>query len=110
VGGGEYMIIVNTDYIPGHEITETLGLAQGNIVQSKHVGRDFMAGLKTVIGGEIKGYTEMLTEARIIAHQRMVQEAKELGADAIINVRYTTSQVMQGSSELLAYGTAVRIK
>ncbi|MFC7063705.1 YbjQ family protein [Halobacillus seohaensis] len=104
------MIIVNTDYIPGYEITEVLGIAQGNIVQSKHLGRDFMAGLKTVVGGEIKGYTDMLTEARKIADERLIQEAEELKADAIINIRYTTSQVMQGSSELLAYGTAVKIK
>ncbi len=104
------MIIVNTDYIPGREITVALGIAQGSVVQSKHFGRDIMAGLKTIVGGEIKGYTEMLTEARIIAHQRMIQEAEALGADALVNVRYTTSQVMQGSSELLAYGTAVKIK
>jgi len=104
------MIVVNTDYIPGYEITQLLGISQGNVVQSKHVGRDIVAGLKTIIGGEIKGYTEMLTEARTIALKRMSQEAEELGADAIINVRYTTSQVMQGSSELLAYGTAVMIK
>lgn len=104
------MIIVNTDYIPGYEITEVLGVSQGNIVQSKHLGRDFMAGLKTVVGGEIKGYTDMLTDARKIADERLIQEAEELKADAIINIRYTTSQVMQGSSELLAYGTAVKIK
>ncbi len=104
------MIIVNTDYIPGHEVTEILGVVQGNVVQSKHVGRDIVAGLKTIVGGEIKGYTEMLTEARTIAIKRMRQEAVELRADAILNVRYTTSQVMQGSSELLAYGTAVKIK
>lgn len=104
------MIIVNTETIPGREITEVLGIAQGNIVQSKHIGRDIMAGFKTVVGGEIKGYTEMLTEAREIAVQRMVQEAERLNADAIINMRYTSSQVMQGSSELLVYGTAVKLK
>ncbi|MGF7186924.1 uncharacterized protein YbjQ (UPF0145 family) [Desulfitispora alkaliphila] len=104
------MIIVNTDYIPGHEITQVLGIAQGNVVQSKHIGRDIMAGLKTLAGGEIRGYTEMMTEARSIAHKRMVQEAEGLGADAVINVRYATSQVMQGSSELMVYGTAVKIR
>ncbi|RKL67373.1 hypothetical protein CR203_08380 [Salipaludibacillus neizhouensis] len=102
------MITVNTAFIPGFEVMEVLGIAQGNVVQSKHVGRDIMAGLKTIVGGEIKGYTEMLTEARDIAYNRMVKQAEEMGADAIFNVRYTTSQVMQGSSELLAYGTAVK--
>ncbi|PYZ95333.1 hypothetical protein CR194_03945 [Salipaludibacillus keqinensis] len=104
------MIVVNTDYISGYEIWQVLGIAQGSVVQSKHVGRDIMAGLKTIVGGEIKGYTEMLTEARKIAFERMVQDAETLNADGIVNVRYTTSEVMQGSSELLAYGTAVKIK
>lgn len=104
------MITVNTELIPGHEIIKVLGLVQGNVVQSKYVGRDIMAGIKTIVGGEIKGYTEMLTEARNIAYKRMVDEAEKLGANAILNVRYTTSQVMQGSSELLAYGTAIQMK
>ena len=80
------------------------------MVQSKHVGRDIMAGLKTIVGGEIKGYTEMLGEARLDAQRRMENEAKRLNADAIVNIRYTTSAISQGMSELLAYGTAVKIK
>jgi uncharacterized protein YbjQ (UPF0145 family) len=101
------MILVSTDHIPGYRIKEIKGLVQGNIVQSKHIGRDFMAGLKTIAGGEIKGYTQMMTESRTKAVERMLAEAEQLGADAVINTRYVTSQVMQGASELLAYGTAV---
>ena len=89
---------------------EVLGMVRGNTVQAKHLGRDFMAGLKTIVGGEIKGYTEMLTEARDRATNRMVEEAKKLGADAIVSIRYTTSAIMQGASEVLAYGTAVKFK
>jgi uncharacterized protein YbjQ (UPF0145 family) len=101
------MILVTTDHVPGYRIKEIKGLVQGNIVQSKHIGRDFMAGLKTIAGGEIKGYTQMMTESRTKAVERMLAEAEQLGADAVINTRYVTSQVMQGASELLAYGTAV---
>ncbi|MCM8534751.1 MAG: heavy metal-binding domain-containing protein [Lentisphaeraceae bacterium] len=104
------MLIVSTPEIPGKEICETLGLVSGNMVKSKHVGRDIMAGLKTLIGGEIAGYTEMLTEAREEAQKRMIQEAKSLGGDAIVNVRFTTSAIAQGMSELLAYGTAVKLQ
>lgn len=89
---------------------ECLGLVKGNTVQSKHIGRDIMAGIKTIFGGEIKGYTEMLNDAREIATQRMIEEAEKLGADAVVGVRYTTSSVMQGMSELLVFGTAVKIK
>ncbi len=101
------MLLVNIDHIPGKEI-EALGLVKGAVVQSKHFGKDFMAGMKTLVGGEIVGYTEMITEARQIATKRMVDEAKNLGADAVVNVRYGSSSVMQGAAEVVAYGTAVR--
>lgn len=104
------MILVNTEYIPNKEIIEVVGMVKGEIVQSKHLGRDFMAGLKTIVGGEIKGYTEMIAEARKIATDRMIKEAEKLGADAIVGIRYSSSAVMQGASEILAYGTAVKIK
>ena len=88
---------------------EVLGLVKGTIVQTKNLGRDFMAGMKTLVGGEIVGYTEMLNEARQIATKRMVDEAEALGADAIVGVRYGSSQVMQGAAEVVAYGTAVKL-
>ena len=103
------MKLISIDTIPGAEY-ELLGLVKGTIVQSKNVGRDFMAGMKTLVGGEIVGYTEMLNEARQLATKRMVDEAEALGADAIVGVRYGSSQVMQGAAEVLAYGTAVKIK
>ena len=103
------MLILNIDYIPGKEV-EALGLVKGSIVQSKNFGKDFMAGMKTLVGGEITGYTEMLDEARKIATKRMVDNAEALGADAILNVRYASSSVMQGAAEITAYGTAVRIQ
>ena len=102
------MKLLNIDYIPGAEI-EPLGVVKGTIVQSKNIGRDFMAGMKTLVGGEIKGYTEMLIEARQLATKRMVDEAEELGADAVVGLRYGASQVMDGAAEVLAYGTAVKI-
>ena len=98
------MLLVNIDYIPGKEF-EVLGMAKGTVVQSKNFGKDFMAGMKTLVGGEITGYTEMLNEARQIAVKRMV-----VGADAIVNIRYGSSAVMQGAAEVIAYGTAVRFK
>lgn len=104
------MKLVNIDYIPGYEITEALGIVKGQIVQSKNLGRDFMAGMKTIVGGEIKGYTDMIAVARQIATKRMVDDANNLGADAIINVRYGSSTVMSGAAEIIAYGTAVKIK
>lgn len=104
------MKLVNIDYVPGYEIVEALGIAKGTIVQSKNIGRDFMAGMKTIVGGEISGYTEMLTTARQIATKRMVDDAEALGADAIINVRYGSSSVMSGAAEVIAYGTAVKLK
>ena len=103
------MQLYNIDYIPGKEI-EALGLVKGTVVQSKHFGKDFMAAMKTLVGGEIVGYTEMLNEARQIATKRMVDEAKTLGADAVINVRYGSSAVMQSVAEMIVYGTAVRFK
>jgi len=104
------MIFSTTSDVPGREISENLGVVAGNIVQSKHVGRDLMAGLKGIIGGEIVGYTEMLADARDVAIERMVTEAKNRDADAIVNIRFTTSAIMTKASEILAYGTAVKLK
>ncbi len=101
------MIVVNTDTIPGYRIERVLGLVQGNTVRAKHAGRDFMAGLKNLVGGELTGYTELLTESRRQAMERMVAEAVQLGANAVLNVRLTTSAVTAGAAELYAYGTAV---
>ncbi len=101
------MKLVTIDHIPGKEY-EVLGIAKGTIVHSKNIGRDFMAGMKTIVGGEIKGYTEMLNEARQIATKRMVEDAESLGADAVVGVRYGSSMVMQGAAEIVAYGTAVK--
>ena len=102
------MKLISINYIPGAEI-EALGMVKGTVVQTKNIGRDFMAGMKTLVGGEIVGYTEMLNEARQIAVKRMVDEAKDLGADAVIDVKYGSSQVMSGAAEVIAYGTAVKI-
>lgn len=104
------MLLVTTDTISGKEIKETLGIVQGTIVQSKHIGKDIMAGFKTIIGGEIKGYSEMVTEARQKATERMTAQAEALEADAIIGIRYASSSVVQGASEILVYGTAVKLK
>ena len=101
------MTLVSIDTIPGREF-EVLGIVKGPIVQTKNFGKDFMAGMKTLVGGEITGYTEMLTEARQIATKRMVDEAEAISADAIVGVRYGSSQIMQGAAEVIAYGTAVR--
>ena len=103
------MIIVTTETIPNRDIAEQLGVVTGNTVRAKHIGRDLMAGVKTIFGGEIRGYTEMLAEARSQALMRMIDEAKKCDADAVINVRFATSMVMQGMSEMLAYGTAVKL-
>ena len=102
------MILTTGNEIPGkpHEV---LGLVKGSVVHSKHIGKDIGAGFKTIFGGEIKGYTDMLSEARQIATDRMLEEARNLGADAIIGVRYATSSIMQSAAEVLAYGTAVRV-
>lgn len=103
------MLIVNIDYVPNKEL-EILGLVKGSTIQSKHLGKDIVSGLKTLVGGELKAYTEMLDEAREIATNRMIEEAKKLGADAIINVKFTSCAVMASASEMLAYGTAVKYK
>ena len=103
------MKLLSIEYVPGQEI-EALGLVKVTIVQTKNVGRDIMAGMKTLVGGEIAGYTQMLNEARQIATKRMVDEARELGADAIIGITYGSSQVMSGAAEVVAYGTAVKYK
>ena len=103
------MKLVNINYIPGQEI-EVLGMVMGNVVQSKNLGKDIGAGFKTLVGGELKGYTEMLQEARQIATKRMVDEAESLGADAVICVRFASSAIVQGAAEVIAYGTAVKFK
>lgn len=103
------MKLLSIEYIPGVDF-EPLGIVKGTVVQTKNVGRDFMAGMKTLVGGEIVGYTEMLNEARQIATKRMVDEAKEMDADAVIGVKYRSSQVMSGAAEVIAYGTAVKYK
>ena len=104
------MIVVNTEALPGYRITSVKGIVQGNTVRAKHVGRDIGAALKNIVGGELKGYTELLTEARREALERMLAQADELGADAVVNVRFSTSAVTQGAAELYAYGTAVTIE
>lgn len=104
------MIIVTTDFVPGYEIIETLGVVTGSIVNSKHLGKDIAAAFKTLAGGEIKSYTELLTESRNIALKRMINEAERLGADAVVGLRFGSSSVMQSAAEILAYGTAVKIK
>lgn len=103
------MLLLNIDHVPGKEI-EALGIVKGTTVHTKNFGKDFMAGMKTLVGGEITSYTEMLTEARQIATKRMVDEANAMGADAIVNIRFGSSSVMQGAAEIIAYGTAVKFK
>ena len=101
------MILVNTDYISGKEL-EMLGLVKGSTIHSKHLGKDITSAFKGLVGGELVSYTEMMNEARAIATKRMVEEAESLGADAIVNIRYASSAVMQGAAEVIAYGTAVK--
>ena len=103
------MMLVNTDYISGKEL-EMLGLVKGSTIQSKNIGRDITQSLKTLVGGELGAYTDMMNQARDLATQRMVAEAEALGADAVVNVRYSSAAVMQGAAEVMAYGTAVRFK
>ena len=103
------MFLVTTSSIEGKPVLETLGLVRGNTIRARHIGRDVMAGLRTIVGGEIKDYTVMLDKARDQALERMVGQAEKLGANAIIGVRFTTSQTMSGAAEILAYGTAVRV-
>ena len=103
------MILVNTDYVSEKNL-ETLGLVKGSTIQSKNIGKDILQSLKTIIGGELKGYTEMMNEARALATKRMVQEAEGLGADAVVNIRYSSAAIMQNAAEVIAYGTAVKFK
>jgi len=104
------VLITTTAEVPGKHIQKILGVVRGNTVRSRHIGRDIMAGFKNIVGGEIKSYTDLLTQAREEAYNRMVNQAVELGADAVVNVRFMTSLVMQGTSEILAYGTAVKLR
>ncbi|WP_159739944.1 heavy metal-binding domain-containing protein [Vibrio atypicus] len=104
------MIFTTTESVPNREIEEILGVVTGNVVQTKHVGRDIMAGFKSIVGGELKGYTEMLSEARDTAIERLVSEATDLGADAVVGIRFSTSAIMDGSSEIMVFGTAVKLR
>ena len=103
------MILVNTDYITGKEL-EMLGLVRGSTIQSKHIGKDIAQSFKTLVGGELKAYNEMMNEARALATKRMVEDAEALGADAVVNIRYASAAVLQGAAEVIAYGTAVKFK
>jgi uncharacterized protein YbjQ (UPF0145 family) len=104
------MILVNTDEVHGKRITKVYGLVRGNTIRARHIGRDIKAALKNLVGGEITDYTKMMAESREQALDRMVEEAEQLGANAVINVRFTTSMIMQSASEILAYGTAVKVE
>ena len=110
VAEGGFVILSNTEDVPGRTIVEFYGLVTGSTVRAKNVGRDIMAGFKNIIGGELKGYTELLNEAREEAIERMEAQAESVGANAIVNVRFSTSSVAQGAAELFAYGTAVRVE
>jgi uncharacterized protein YbjQ (UPF0145 family) len=103
------MILVNTDYISGKEL-ETIGLVKGSTIQSKNIGKDITQAFKSLVGGELKAYNEMMNEARALATKRMVEEAENLGADGIVNIRYASSAIMQNAAEVIAYGTAVKFK
>ncbi|MDF1681579.1 heavy metal-binding domain-containing protein [Ponticaulis sp.] len=104
------MIITTTETIPGREISEVIGIAKGNVVRARFVGRDIIAGFRTLVGGEVDEYTKLMAEAREQSYDRMLESARQMGADAVVNVRFTTSLIMQGSSEIMTYGTAVRLK
>lgn len=104
------IVISNTENIPGREIVEFYGVVTGNTVRAKHVGRDIMAGLKNIVGGELRGYTELLQDSRKEATDRMIEQASSMGANAVVNVRFATSSISQGAAELFAYGTAVRVR
>lgn len=104
------IIVATTETIPGKEIAEVLGVVKGNTVRSRNIGRDIGAGLKSIVGGEVKTYTDMTTTAREEAYNRMVNQAIEMGADAVVGMRFTTSMIMTGASEMLAFGTAVKLK
>ncbi len=104
------MIVTNIETVPGKQVVESYGLVSGSTVRAKHLGRDFMAGLKNLVGGELRGYTELLEDARKDATQRMMKSAQEKGANAIVNVRFSTSSVAAGASEIYVYGTAVKVE
>jgi len=104
------ILLTNISYVPGNEIKVHHGLVSGSTIRAKHFGRDFMAGLKNIVGGELKGYTELLNESRQEAVERMTEQARSLGANAVLNIRFSTSAIAQGASELFAYGTAVTLE
>jgi uncharacterized protein YbjQ (UPF0145 family) len=104
------IITTTTDTIPGKKVTKVLGIVKGNTIRARHIGRDIAAGLKNIVGGEIKSYTQMISQSREEAFNRMVNDGQDQGADAILNVRFVTAMVMQGAAEILAYGTAVKLK
>jgi len=104
------MILTNVGTVPGKKIVEHFGIVQGSTVRAKHIGRDFMAGLKNLVGGELKGYTELLQDSREEAMKRMAEQARKMGANAVVNIRFATSSIAQGAAELFAYGTAVRVE
>ncbi len=108
--GASDITISNTEVVPGREIVEFYGVVTGNTVRAKHIGKDIMAGLKNVVGGELVGYTELLQDAREEATSRMIEQARSMGANAVVNVRFATSSISQGAAELFAYGTAVRVR
>ncbi len=107
---GKKILLTNIEAIPGRKIVEHFGLVSGSTIRAKHIGRDLMASLKNLVGGELKGYTELLAESRDQATRRMIRQAADMGANAVINVRFSTSSVAQGAAELYAYGTAVRVE
>ncbi len=109
LGSSQGITLSNIESIPGKRIVEFYGVVTGNTVRAKHIGRDIMAGLKNVVGGELKGYTELLQDSRREATERMVEQARSMGANAVVNVRFATSSISQGAAELFAYGTAVRV-
>jgi len=109
-GNGHKIILTNIEMVPGKTIVEHFGLVSGSTIRAKHLGRDLMAGLKNIVGGELKGYTQLLSESREQATQRMINQAVDLGANAVINIRFSTSSVAQGAAELYVYGTAVRLE
>ncbi len=104
------MIVTNIESVPGKRMVEHYGIVQGSTIRAKHLGRDIMAGFKNIVGGELKGYTELLVEARHQAMERMVAQAQEMGANAVVNIRFSTSSVAQGAAEILCYGTAVKVQ
>ena len=110
LGSVQGITLSNTESVPGKRIVEFYGVVTGNTVRAKHIGRDFMAGLKNIVGGELKGYTELLQDSRVEATERMVEHARSMGANAVVNVRFATSSISQGAAELFAYGTAVRVE